>query len=32
VDPDPGGQKWSTKKEKSLKEIFCFEVLDVLFF
>ncbi len=29
-DPDPGGQKWPAKTEKSL-EISCFEVLDVLF-
>ncbi len=29
-DPDPGGQKWPTKIEKS-EEISSFEVLDVLF-
>ncbi len=30
ADPDPGGQKWPTKTEKS-DEISCFELLDVLF-
>jgi hypothetical protein len=30
ADPDPGGQKLPTKKEKS-KEFTLFEVLDVLF-
>ncbi len=29
-DPDPGGQKWPTKIEKS-KEFSCFEVMDYLF-
>jgi hypothetical protein len=29
-NPDPGGQKWPTEVEK-IKEISCFEVLDVLF-
>ncbi len=30
LDPDEGGQKWLTKKEKGEK-IYCFEELDVLF-
>ncbi len=30
ADPDPVGQKWPTKIEKST-EFSCFEVLDVLF-
>jgi hypothetical protein len=30
ADPDPGGQKWPTKKEKS-EDISWFELLDVLF-
>ncbi len=29
-DSDPGGQKWCTEKE-IYKEIFCFEVQDILF-
>ena len=30
-DPDPGGQKLPTKIEGRVKEISCFEVLDVFF-
>ncbi len=30
-DPDPGGQKWSHKSRKKIKNLISFEVLDVLF-
>jgi hypothetical protein len=30
-DPDPGGGNWLTKKEEKSEEMYCFEVLDVLF-